>query len=152
MDGAVFEGIPFRQAIADGCTHLVVLCTRPPFRCALTPLARCTMPYVIDAACCAAEEALDPASTGLSAYGIPPFCRCAFHLSVAIDHSRFYWVNHISGMIWVPAMNRAMSAVSLGPPPSPHHLAFRCPLRLPRTGNCNVEDRTGRGFLVPSSL
>mmetsp|Transcript_2190 Transcript_2190/g.6529 ORF Transcript_2190/g.6529 Transcript_2190/m.6529 type:complete len:751 (-) Transcript_2190:502-2754(-) len=32
VDGAVFEGIPFRQAIADGCTHLVVLCTRPPFR------------------------------------------------------------------------------------------------------------------------
>ncbi len=32
VDGAVFEGVPFKQAIADGCTHLVVLCTRPPFR------------------------------------------------------------------------------------------------------------------------
>ena len=33
VDGAVFEAVPFRQAIADGCTHLVVLCTRPPFKC-----------------------------------------------------------------------------------------------------------------------
>ena len=33
VDGAVFEAVPFRQAIADGCTHIVVLCTRPPFKC-----------------------------------------------------------------------------------------------------------------------
>lgn len=32
VDGAVFESIPFRQAIADGCTHVIVCCTRPPFR------------------------------------------------------------------------------------------------------------------------
>jgi hypothetical protein len=25
----VFEAVPFRSAIADGCTHVVVLCTRP---------------------------------------------------------------------------------------------------------------------------
>jgi hypothetical protein len=29
---AVFEAIPFRSAIADGCTHLLVLCTRPSRR------------------------------------------------------------------------------------------------------------------------
>lgn len=29
MDAAVFEPVPFRSAIADGCTHLLVLCTRP---------------------------------------------------------------------------------------------------------------------------
>lgn len=26
---AVFQPVPFRSAIADGCTHLLVLCTRP---------------------------------------------------------------------------------------------------------------------------
>ena len=25
----MFEPVPFRSAIADGCTHLLVLCTRP---------------------------------------------------------------------------------------------------------------------------
>jgi predicted acylesterase/phospholipase RssA len=30
VDAAVFEAIPFRSAIADGCTHVLVLCTRPP--------------------------------------------------------------------------------------------------------------------------
>lgn len=29
VDAAVFEAVPFRSAIADGCTHIVVLCTRP---------------------------------------------------------------------------------------------------------------------------
>ena len=29
MDAAVFEAVPFRSAIADGCTHVLVLCTRP---------------------------------------------------------------------------------------------------------------------------
>eukprot|EP00890_Picochlorum_soloecismus_P002600 jgi/Picsp_1/3340/NSC_06178-R1_protein len=28
VDAAVFEAIPFRSAIADGCTHVLVLCTR----------------------------------------------------------------------------------------------------------------------------
>ena len=29
MDAAVFEPVPWRSAIADGCTHVLVLCTRP---------------------------------------------------------------------------------------------------------------------------
>ncbi|PSC75485.1 Patatin Phospholipase A2-related [Micractinium conductrix] len=29
VDAAVFEPVPFRSAIADGCTHILVLCTRP---------------------------------------------------------------------------------------------------------------------------
>lgn len=29
VDAAVFEPVPFRSAIADGCTHVIVLCTRP---------------------------------------------------------------------------------------------------------------------------
>lgn len=29
VDAAVFEAVPFRSAIADGCTHIMVLCTRP---------------------------------------------------------------------------------------------------------------------------
>ena len=29
VDAAVFEPVPFRSAIADGCTHVLVLCTRP---------------------------------------------------------------------------------------------------------------------------
>lgn len=29
VDAAVFEAVPFRSAIADGCTHILVLCTRP---------------------------------------------------------------------------------------------------------------------------
>ena len=29
VDAAVFEAVPFRSAIADGCTHVLVLCTRP---------------------------------------------------------------------------------------------------------------------------
>lgn len=32
VDAAVFEAVPFRSAIADGCTHLLVLCTRPARR------------------------------------------------------------------------------------------------------------------------
>ncbi|KAK9856443.1 hypothetical protein WJX84_002513 [Apatococcus fuscideae] len=32
VDAAVFEPVPFRTAIADGCSHIVVLATRPPFR------------------------------------------------------------------------------------------------------------------------
>ncbi len=31
VDAAVFEPVPFRAAIADGCTHIVTLCSRPPF-------------------------------------------------------------------------------------------------------------------------
>jgi predicted patatin/cPLA2 family phospholipase len=31
VDAAVFEPVPFRAAIADGCTHVVTLCSRPPF-------------------------------------------------------------------------------------------------------------------------
>lgn len=29
VDAAVFEPIPYRSAILDGCTHVLVLCTRP---------------------------------------------------------------------------------------------------------------------------
>ncbi len=29
MDAAVFEPVPLQSAIADGCTHVLVLCTRP---------------------------------------------------------------------------------------------------------------------------
>lgn len=32
VDAAVFEPVPFRAAIADGCTHIVTLCSRPPFK------------------------------------------------------------------------------------------------------------------------
>jgi predicted acylesterase/phospholipase RssA len=32
VDAAVFEAIPFRAAIADGCTHIIALPTRPPFK------------------------------------------------------------------------------------------------------------------------
>ncbi|KAK9806904.1 hypothetical protein WJX72_006985 [[Myrmecia] bisecta] len=32
VDAAVFEAVPFRVAIADGCTHVITLCTRPPFK------------------------------------------------------------------------------------------------------------------------
>lgn len=39
VDAAVFEAIPFRAAIADGCTHVVALATRPPFRCAFSVFA-----------------------------------------------------------------------------------------------------------------
>lgn len=35
VDAAVFEPVPFRAAIADGCTHVLALCTRPPYMCAL---------------------------------------------------------------------------------------------------------------------
>ncbi|KAK9839773.1 hypothetical protein WJX81_000473 [Elliptochloris bilobata] len=31
VDAAVFEPVPFRAAIADGCTHILALCTRPPY-------------------------------------------------------------------------------------------------------------------------
>ena len=31
VDAAVFEPVPFRAAIADGCTHVLALCTRPPY-------------------------------------------------------------------------------------------------------------------------
>ena len=30
MDAAVFEPVPVISAIADGCTHVLVLCSRPP--------------------------------------------------------------------------------------------------------------------------
>ena len=30
VDAAVFEAVPFRAAIADGCTHIITLCSRPP--------------------------------------------------------------------------------------------------------------------------
>lgn len=33
VDAAVFEPVPFRAAIADGCTHVFALCTRPPYMC-----------------------------------------------------------------------------------------------------------------------
>ena len=39
VDAAVFEPVPFRAAIADGCTHIVSLCSRPPFECALPELS-----------------------------------------------------------------------------------------------------------------
>lgn len=29
MDAACFESVPFRSAIADGCTHVLALCSRP---------------------------------------------------------------------------------------------------------------------------
>jgi hypothetical protein len=29
VDAAVFEPVPVRSAIADGCTHVLALCTRP---------------------------------------------------------------------------------------------------------------------------
>ena len=32
VDAAVFEAIPFRAAIADGCTHIIALPTRPPYK------------------------------------------------------------------------------------------------------------------------
>jgi len=32
VDAAVFEAVPFRVAVADGCTHIITLCTRPPFK------------------------------------------------------------------------------------------------------------------------
>lgn len=32
VDAAVFEAVPFRVAIADGCTHIITLCTRPPYK------------------------------------------------------------------------------------------------------------------------
>ena len=35
VDAAVFEAIPLRAAVADGCTHCIVLPTRPPFKYAL---------------------------------------------------------------------------------------------------------------------
>ena len=38
VDAAVFEAIPFRAAIADGCTHVIALATRPPFRWAVSAL------------------------------------------------------------------------------------------------------------------
>ena len=48
VDAAVFEAVPFRAAIADGCTHIITLCSRPPLQCA--PLAvlyaSCHMPYM----------------------------------------------------------------------------------------------------------
>lgn len=37
VDAAVFEPVPFRAAIADGCTHVFALCTRPPYMCVLGP-------------------------------------------------------------------------------------------------------------------
>ena len=42
VDAAVFEAIPFRAAIADGCTHVIALATRPPFRwvCLGSPFLR----------------------------------------------------------------------------------------------------------------
>lgn len=30
VDAAVFEPVPFQAAIADGCTHVLALCSRPP--------------------------------------------------------------------------------------------------------------------------
>ena len=44
VDAAVFEPVPFQTAIADGCTHLITLCSRPPFECApssVCHLSRC---------------------------------------------------------------------------------------------------------------
>ena len=32
VDAAVFEAIPFRAAIAEGCTHIIALPTRPPYK------------------------------------------------------------------------------------------------------------------------
>ena len=32
VDAAVFEAVPFRVAIADGCTHIITLCSRPPYK------------------------------------------------------------------------------------------------------------------------
>lgn len=32
VDAAVFEAVPFRAAIADGCTHIITLCSRPPLQ------------------------------------------------------------------------------------------------------------------------
>ncbi|KAK9794392.1 hypothetical protein WJX73_007160 [Symbiochloris irregularis] len=30
VDAAVFEAVPFRAAVSDGCTHVLTLCSRPP--------------------------------------------------------------------------------------------------------------------------
>ncbi len=30
VDAAVFEPVPVASAVRDGCTHVMVLCTRPP--------------------------------------------------------------------------------------------------------------------------
>jgi predicted patatin/cPLA2 family phospholipase len=30
LDGSIYEAIPYRSALADGCSHLLVLLTRPP--------------------------------------------------------------------------------------------------------------------------
>ena len=32
VDAAVFEAVPFRAAIADGCTHIITVCSRPPLQ------------------------------------------------------------------------------------------------------------------------
>lgn len=32
VDAAVFEPVPFRAAISDGCTHVITLCSRPPMK------------------------------------------------------------------------------------------------------------------------
>lgn len=37
VDAAVFEAVPFRAAIADGCTHIITLCSRPPLQCVPRP-------------------------------------------------------------------------------------------------------------------
>ena len=29
VDAAVFEPVPFRAAVAEGCTHVITLCSRP---------------------------------------------------------------------------------------------------------------------------
>lgn len=41
VDAAVFEAVPWRAAIADGCTHVVVLCTRPASRWGCTAGGDC---------------------------------------------------------------------------------------------------------------
>ena len=46
VDAAVFEPVPFRAAIADGCTHLITLCSRPPFECAAPLLLCCSQAFL----------------------------------------------------------------------------------------------------------
>ncbi len=41
VDAAVFEPVPFRAAIAEGCTHVLTLCSRPVSTCANPLVQHC---------------------------------------------------------------------------------------------------------------
>lgn len=40
VDAAVFEPVPLRSALRDGCTHVLVLCTRPAQVCSRVVVMR----------------------------------------------------------------------------------------------------------------